>query len=257
MAEVFIKNSNSNATIRGATIQEGYTEVPLNAPIDLLVSNIIPRNLTGYAADGRQVNLQVDQQHNAIAPFSAAILIDHSGSMGERCSDDGRSITKHKAVLDGIRAVSDFMNEDDFIDFWQFDDKYSTVGSTNHGLQNKSSKKDIKHRCLSLIKKLTGPSGGTEIGQAVKGVIDGSHAQDILLITDGKSYEIDVQELARAGRRISVVLVGEDSLEANVGYLSALTGGSIFVAATSDIRPRSLATRAASTLFPKKTSKKL
>ena len=234
-AELFIKNINSNATIRGAKIQEGYTEVPLNAPIDLLVSDIIPRNLIGYAADGREVNLQVFPQEPASAPLSVAVLIDHSGSMGEHSSAHGRSVTKHKAVLDGIRAVSDLLNEDDFIDFWQFDDEYSTVGSTEPRSENRSSKKDMKNRYLSLIEKLAGPSGGTEIGQAVKGVIDGSSARDILLITDGKSYEIDVQELARAGRRITVVLVGEDSLEANVGYLSALTGGSIFVAATSEI----------------------
>jgi hypothetical protein len=37
------------------------------------------------------------------------------------------------------------------------------------------------------------------------------------------------------GRRISVVLVGEDSLEANVGHLGALTGGEIFVAAGADL----------------------
>jgi hypothetical protein len=37
------------------------------------------------------------------------------------------------------------------------------------------------------------------------------------------------------GRRISVVLVGEDSLEANVGYLAALTGGDIFVSGGADI----------------------
>jgi formylmethanofuran:tetrahydromethanopterin formyltransferase len=39
-----------------------------------------------------------------------------------------------------------------------------------------------------------------------------------------------VSALARHARRVSVVLVGEDSLEANVGHLAALTGGNIFVA---------------------------
>jgi hypothetical protein len=34
-----------------------------------------------------------------------------------------------------------------------------------------------------------------------------------------------VQALAQRGRHISVVLSGEDSLEANVGHLAALTGG--------------------------------
>lgn len=34
-------------------------------------------------------------------------------------------------------------------------------------------------------------------------------AADILVITDGQSHALDVQALARSGRRISVVLVGE------------------------------------------------
>ena len=41
--------------------------------------------------------------------------------------------------------------------------------------------------------------------------------------------------LARTGRRFTVVLVGEDSLEAKVGHLAALTGGEIFVASGSDL----------------------
>lgn len=51
----------------------------------------------------------------------------------------------------------------------------------------------------------------------------------MLLVTDGKSHALDVQSLAQTGRRFCVVLVGEDSLEANVGHLAVLTGGQIFV----------------------------
>ena len=57
----------------------------------------------------------------------------------------------------------------------------------------------------------------------------------MLLVTDGKSHELDVQALARTGHRFSVVLVGEDSLEANVGHLAALTRGEIFVAGGADL----------------------
>src|SRR5262249_31187102 len=66
-------------------------------------------------------------------------------------------------------------------------------------------------------------------------VLAGSRARDLLLVTDGKSHAIDVQTLARAGRRVTVVLVGEDSLEANVGHLAATTGGEILVAAGDDL----------------------
>jgi hypothetical protein len=40
----------------------------------------------------------------------------------------------------------------------------------------------------------------------------------ILLITDRKSFALDVHALARFGRRVCLVLIGEDSLEANVGF---------------------------------------
>jgi hypothetical protein len=72
-------------------------------------------------------------------------------------------------------------------------------------------------------------------------VIHQSKARDLLLITDGKSHALDVQALARAGRRIVVVLVGEDSLEARVGHLAALTGGEIFVVAGEDLEAALLA----------------
>jgi hypothetical protein len=57
----------------------------------------------------------------------------------------------------------------------------------------------------------------------------------VLLVTDGKSHALGVQALARTGRRFSVALVGEDSLEANVGHLAALTGGEIFVSTGADL----------------------
>jgi hypothetical protein len=56
-----------------------------------------------------------------------------------------------------------------------------------------------------------------------------SGTRDIVLVTDGKSHALDVGKLARSGVRFTVVLIGEDSLEANVGHLAAVTGGEIFV----------------------------
>src|ERR1700751_3799380 len=88
-----------------------------------------------------------------------------------------------------------------------------------------------------LSRRFNPPDGGTEIGRALETVIAKSNAPDILMLTDGKSHALDVQSLARSGRRITVVLIGEDSLEANVGHLAALTGGGIFIAAGHDIAP--------------------
>ena len=66
-------------------------------------------------------------------------------------------------------------------------------------------------------------------------MIGRSSARDVLLVTDGKSHALDVHALARKGRRFCIVLVGKDSLEANVGHLAALTGGEIFIAAGPDL----------------------
>jgi hypothetical protein len=116
------------------------------------------------------------------------------------------------------------MGHSDVVDLWEFDNVHHHVGSARggNGLQ-------------SLIGRLSEPAGGTEIGTALAGVSALSQAQDVLLITDGKSHASDVQALARTGRRFSVVLVGEDSLEANVGHLAALSGGEIFVSAGADL----------------------
>ena len=92
----------------------------------------------------------------------------------------------------------------------------------------------IRDRFRALVARLGDPRGGTEIGGAIVGALQETACRDLLLITDGKSHALDVQALVRMGRRISVLLVGEDSLEANVGHLAALTGGDLFVAMEAD-----------------------
>jgi hypothetical protein len=133
-----------------------------------------------------------------------------------------------------LQAVARSITGTDAIDLWEFDDALAHIGSTRDAAVRSGghAPTDI---LLGLIRKLNPPRGGTEIGGVLASVIARSSARDILLITDGKSYALDVQALARLGRRISLVLVGEDSLEANVGHLSASTGGEIFVAANNDL----------------------
>ena len=66
-------------------------------------------------------------------------------------------------------------------------------------------------------------------------MLAGREGADVLLVTDGQSHALDVHVLARRGARFTVVLVGEDSLAANVGHLAALTGGQIFVSSGLDL----------------------
>src|SRR5262249_62052287 len=113
------------------------------------------------------------------------------------------------------------------MDLWPFNTPSHHVGS----LDGETAAGSAPSRLFSP------PDGGTEIGMALETLIAKSNARDILLLTDGKSHALDVQSLARSGRRFAVVLIGEDSLEANVGYLAALTGGEIFIASGHDIPP--------------------
>jgi von Willebrand factor type A domain len=190
----------------------------------LEVNGWTPGDLRGRAADGREVVLRVEPASSGDADVNVAVVIDHSGSMGETCSSDHRSVTKHQSVLAGLQTIAAQIGNSDVIDLWEFDDAYRQVGSAQgrNGLQ-------------TLIGRLSEPAGGTEIGAALAGVTALSQAHDVLLVTDGKSHALDVQALARTGRRFCVVLVGEDSLEANVGHLAALTGGEIFVSAGADL----------------------
>jgi hypothetical protein len=223
-AELTVQCRDGEVTLLGGRLDGGRARVPLNAPIDLQVNCWTSGELRGRAADGREVVLRVEPAFSGDADIDAAVLIDHSGSMGEICSSDRRSMTKHQSALAGLRTIAARIGHSDLIDLWEFDDAHHHVGSARggNGLQ-------------SLIGRLSGPAGGTEIGAALAGATALSQAQDVLLVTDGKSHALDVQALARSGRRFSVVLVGEDSLEANVGHLAALTGGEIFVSTGADL----------------------
>jgi hypothetical protein len=196
------------------------------------VTNATGQEVRGLAADGREVTLRVSPHPGGDGALSAAVVVDRSGSMNVACSSHPGAVTKHEAVVRGLKNVAEGLNDADIIDLWEFDDRLTHVGpSRGPGARNERG----RERFLSRIARLRGPGGGTEIGAALSGTIAGSSARDILLITDGQSYALNVQALARKGRRITAVLVGEDSLEANVGHLAALSGGDIFVATGDDI----------------------
>jgi hypothetical protein len=231
-ADLFVRCKNGVVAVRGARLDEGHTRVALNAPIDLVVTHAADQELRGVAADGREVVLRISPHRGGDKALDVAVVVDRSSSMDEVCTGRAGRITKHAAVIIGLRSASHGLGEDDIIDLWEFNDQLAHVGSS-HGPA--SGKRGRRQQLVSLIAGLTHPAGGTEIGAALSGTIAASDARDILLITDGKSYALDVHELARMGRRITVLLVGEDSLEANVGHLAALSGCDIFVAAGDDL----------------------
>ena len=230
---------DGNVVLLGGNLQDGRARIALNAPIDIEVTGWSPRELSGRAADGRAVALRIEPSLTSEASLDAAIMVDRSGSMGERCASGSRTVTKHGVVIAALRQIAPALTQSDRIDLWEFDSEADFVGSTRQGeprsLQPSTTSAKKKTDLATLAHALHAPRGGTEIGGALNSVLNSSDTRDLLLITDGKSYELDVQALARRGHRISVVLVGEDSLEANVGHLAALSGGEIFVASGIDI----------------------
>jgi hypothetical protein len=158
--------------------------------------------------------------------------------MGQACAGEAPSKSKHDAVIAGLRAFGPHLRNGDAAEVWEFDNELFRVGSTRDERPHwRVARHDWRPDRIfeQLVRGLRGPGGGTEIGAALERVMRVTPARDVLLITDGKSYALDVQKLARYGRRVAVVLVGEDSLEANVGHLAAITGGNVFVATGRDI----------------------
>jgi hypothetical protein len=239
-AELVVHCSDGSVELVGGRLDDGRAQVGLDAPIDLVVTNWMPRDLVGLAADGREVVLRVEPQLAGDEALNVALLIDHSGSMADACSGDVCGITKHQAVITGLKSVANCLGDLDAVELWEFDDSVTRIGSTQvstrEPVPGALSPRGPRERLRAMIDRLGGPAGGTEIGSALASVTSRSAARDVLLVTDGKSYALDVQALAQTGRRFVVVLVGEDSLEANVGHLAALTGGDIFVVAGTELR---------------------
>lgn len=220
--EVSVTSDCGEAVLLGQTLNEGRAKVALNAPIDVEIRSWQLTPVIGRAADGRRIDMTFSPAPAGEADIDAVVLIDHSGSMGSRCSG-GAALTKFEAVLLGLGEVASDLRTTDRLNLWDFDDKARDLG-TARGDQWRA-----------LLRQLAGPDGGTEIGGAIKAVLATRKTRDIMIVTDGKSYAIPVQELAQSGARFTVVLIGEDSLDANVGYLAALTGGQIFIPPDADV----------------------
>jgi hypothetical protein len=218
-AELEVTCDQGEVHLGDGILANGRGRVPLNRPIELTVTGWQPRVLSGVAADGRSVRLDTRPAETGVAPIDAELVVDRSGSMGERCADgDG---TKFSVLCDGLRELARALRSDDRVHLWEFANAATLLGAAQG--------RDLE----DLVERLTPPGGGTEIGKALAAAAS-SESGDIVVVTDGKSHALDVHALSRTGERFTVVLVGEDSLEANVGHLAGLSGGQLFVVAGVD-----------------------
>lgn len=231
-ARLQITCPDGNVVIAGLTptkvSQDGAYSVPLNRPIDLIAPVPADKELCGIAADHRRVTLTISPALIGEHACRLAVLADHSGSMAGAFGADaaGAQLSKHEATLKLVKSITASLRAGDELDLWQFDNAAERVGLLESF--------DLASLGL-LLTEMSPPRGGTEIGRSIARVARESAATDILLVTDGKSHALDVQTIAGLGRRISVLLIGEDSLDANVGHLAALTGGELFIATPSNL----------------------
>ena len=217
-AKLSVVSADGPVTLARGQLRDGTAELLLDAPIDLTIPAWRPAGpLQGVAADGRGVSLAVTASEAAGGPIDAILLLDGSGSMAELVSG-GDPRTKHQAMIDGLVAAASTLTAADRFQLLEFGTLVRPRGTCDgEGLAAAAAA-----ACCDL--------GGTEIDSAVGVAVTLAAGRDILLVTDGKSYQLDPQLYSGCGRRISVVLIGDDALEAMVGHLAALTGGSIFVA---------------------------
>ena len=176
--------------------------------------------IKGHDAQGRRVSISMAPLLSTTEKLlNISILFDRSGSTAQ---DAGCSKSIWQAMHEGLATAFKSLRQEDRIELWDFDEECRhlgvATGSDAHG----------------LIKLIGEARGGTELGGALEKVVSQSKG-DILVLTDGNSWHTEVHKASQLGRRITSVLVGENSFEAMIGRLASLTGGQIFAAAGNDV----------------------
>jgi hypothetical protein len=195
-------------------------EVKLNQAIELRVVGGFFGAVLGRSAYGQSVELELTPAFATDGKLDVAILVDRSGSTSSPVGSLGATVWS--AMRDGLASALSFARTNDQISLWQFDNTCEKIGSFTGS------------RAGCLIRKLGKPNGGTELAGAVKTLLN-QDVRDILVLTDGETWAHEVDELKSKDARISAILVGNDSLDANIGHLCAMTGGQVFYAPGDDV----------------------
>ena len=195
-------------------------EVKLNQAIEFRVVGGFFGKVLGRSASGQSVELKLTPAFATDGKLDVAVLVDRSGSTSSPVGSLGATVWS--AMRDGLASALSFARTNDQISLWQFDNKCEKIGSFNGS------------RVGCLIRKLGKPNGGTDLAGAVQTLIN-QNVSDILVLTDGQTWAHEVEELKSKEARISAILVGADSLDANIGHLCAMTGGQVFYAPGDDV----------------------
>lgn len=160
------------------------------------------------------VNPQVS---NAIKHRNITIVVDCSGSM--------EGISNQQARV-AVREIVENLTPDDTFNIVKFGSDATALFPEALPGSDKN-----KTRALHLIAEMDADMGGTEIGAALELAYKSAKGMrepgDILLITDGQSYDVEtaVQNAERSGCRHFTIGVGTAVAEDMVEGLARATGG--------------------------------
>ena len=196
------------------------TEILMDRAVELRLEGACFGKLMGQSADGLLVELNLEPLAGSDALLDLHVIVDRSGSTSTPVREG--DITVSQAMRDGLIQEFARLGKQDKINLWQFDDQCQDLGSaTGAG-------------SVALAQRLQGPAGGTELAGAIKAAL-AKGAKDILVLTDGQTWAHMVEDLKGKALRISAILAGPGSLDANIGHLCALTGGQVFYAPGRDV----------------------
>ncbi len=207
---------------RGPVKKDGAIKVALDRAVEIIVEGGRFGSATGLSADGYQVRIDMRPQQASERNLKLAVLVDRSGSTSSSVGSGTETVLS--AMRSGLAQALADIHEDDHIALWQFSDDCQRLG-TGRGTE-----------VLQILKKLNQPGGGTRLGAAIRKVA-ASGIQDILVLTDGQTWETLPELAAELDIRVSAVLVGKASLDANIGHLCALTGGELFYVPEAEVGP--------------------
>ena len=201
---------------------ETSTTIVLDRALECVIEGGEFSTLQGRAADGRSVALSLKAVEGNDVDLDLHILVDRSGSTRSPVRE--RDVSVWQAMRDGLASELGKMRPSDRITLWQFDSDCQYLGTATGG------------DCASLPNRVEPPRGGTELAGAIRAALD-KGAKDILLLTDGQTWAHMVEGLKGEAARISAILAGPNSFDANIGHLCALTGGQVLYAPGHDVAP--------------------
>lgn len=202
-------------------------QAPTDAPVDIEVADGAVGALVGEAADGRMVTMRIEPA-TGDGTARAAVLVDRSRSMDDPCTGNA-ALTKWRALTEALRDLADDLGGGDRLELWEFD-------SRAHRISPDAGEGDRGEGAFRrAVERLSPPHGSDEISRVLETVASRTEAPALLVVTDGKSRGLDTERFLRAGRRLFVVLVGEDSLDGPLARLAVESGGDFFVTGGTDI----------------------